>query len=492
MENTTSIYSKQNPKIRQILEQAGSPAKALCGAFDYAKAKHVVLLCNGFGDIIKKSFPVDNSPKGIEKLLEEVRSTCAHRGIKKEHVFFGGEDSPSYAQNFIQALSDKGYLVARVNAWEAKQQRDNHQASTDQLDVRAIAKTLLSKTSYCDQDQPKAILTLKEFCRTRSHFVDHSTEQKLHIHHQASRLFPQFLNQKQSGIAPFSRSGLALMAEGFCPEQIRRRRRDHLVGFLQRHGQEDPEQAADKLKALAAEVLAPCSQMLVCWQAALAQHVLQYQSLCQSVGALEKEMARSLAKTGGALLTTVGGVGVVLASGILAEFGDPAGWKAVRFLCSYSGIVPRTSQTGGPDKPAHTGTVQRRCNRRAKNWIVQAASSIGKCGPTELQSQYAQLQANGQHADFVMSKRLLRIFKDLVRRGTVYRPKALLSPETPTSEWIAYYRELWDRLLKKWHGLIEWEELFDPCYPLGQWRQMAQELYKLSLPLPKKRPGKAP
>ena len=91
-----------------------------------------------------------------------------------------------------------------------------------------------------------------------------------------------------------------------------------------------------------------------------------------------------------------------------------------------------------------------------------------------------------------MSKRLLRIFKDLVRRGTVYRPKALLSPETPTSELIAYYRELWDRLLKKWHGLIEWEELFDPCYPLGQWRQMAQELYKLSLPLPKKRPGKAP
>src|SRR2546423_2488594 len=239
MENNTSIYSKQNPKIRQILEQAGSPAKALCGALDYAKSQHVVLLCNGFGDILKKCFSINNSPKGVEKLLEEVRSACVHRGIKKEHVFFGGEDSPVYAQNFIQTLSDNGYLVARINAWEAKQQRDNHQASTDQLDVRAIAKTLLSKASYCDQDQPKAILALKEFCRTRSHFVNHSTEQKLHIHHQASRLFPQFLNQKQSGIAPFSRSALALMAEDFSPEQIRGRRRDQLVGFLQRHGQED-------------------------------------------------------------------------------------------------------------------------------------------------------------------------------------------------------------------------------------------------------------
>jgi len=491
MENTTSIYAKQNPKIRQIFEQAGSPAKLLCGAIDYAKAQHVVLFCNGFGDILKKSFAIANSPEGLKTLLEELGSTCAHRGIKDQHVFFGGEDKPSYAQNFIQALTDKGYLVVWVNAWEAKQQRDNHQASTDELDVRAIAKALLNKASYCEEDQSKTILALKELSRKRSHFVILSSEQKLQIHHQASRLFPQFLNQQKSGVVPFSRASLALMSEGLCPERIRRWRCKDLSKFLDRHGQEQSEQTAEKLKALADQVLAPCVQMIDCWQAALGQHVLQYQSLSQSVSALEKQLARSLAKTPGALLTSISGIGVVLASGILSELGSPSAWGPLRSVCSYVGIVPRTNQTGGPDKPAQSSTVQRRCNRRAKNWVIQAANLIGQCGPAELKTQHQKLLLNGQHADFVMGKRLLRICKDLMRRGTVYRPKPLLAQDTPASELSAYYLALWDRLLDKWKGLIEWEELFNPLHPLGQWRQLAQELYKISLPLPNKKAKKA-
>ena len=68
-QNAPSIFTKQHPKIRQILEQAGSPAKALCVALDYAKAKHMALFCNGFGDILKKAFPVDNSAAGLQALL---------------------------------------------------------------------------------------------------------------------------------------------------------------------------------------------------------------------------------------------------------------------------------------------------------------------------------------------------------------------------------------------------------------------------------------
>jgi hypothetical protein len=203
-------------------------------------------------------------------------------------------------------------------------------------------------------------------------------------------------------------------------------------------------------------------------------------------------MAGALAKSSGALLTSIGGIGVVLAAGLVAELGEGSSWKALRHLCSYSGIVPRVSQTGGPDQPAHTGTVQRRCNRRAKNWVVQAGSSIGRHGSAELKEQYHKLDRNGQNADFVMSKRLLRICKDLMRRATVYRPKALLGETTPASELAAYYEQLWPRLLAKWSHLVEhWDQLFSPNYPPGQWRQMVQQLYGLSLPLPQKRQGRA-
>ena len=485
MNESASIYAKQHPKIRQILEAAGSAGKVLCGALDYAKTQHVALLCNGFGDILKKPFAVENSPAGLQKLLEEVRSTCAHRGLQNHHVFFGGEDNPPYALNFLEALAQAGYLVVRVNAWEAKHQRDNHQASTDELDVPAIAKALLHQPTYSDQDQSAPFQALKELSRARAYFVAQLTEQKLHIHHYVNRLCPGFLSLKQSGLAPFGRASLALLAEDFSAEHLRHWRRDQLVRFLQRHGQDPAEAAADQLKTLAGQVLAPAPLLVPCWQSSLTQYVRQYQGLQQSVQALEKELAAGLIQTPGALLTSVSGVGVVLAAGVVAELGDPAGWRAVRSLCSYAGIVPRTSQSGGPDKPAQSGTVQRRCNRRAKNWLVQAGSSLGRCGPPELQRQHQQLQDHGQHADFIMSKRLLRIFKDLLRRGTVYRPKALLAPDTPAAELAAYYQDLWKRLVLKWQGRIAWEVLVEARYPLGQGRQMAQQLYKISLPVPK-------
>jgi hypothetical protein len=110
---------------------------------------------------------------------------------------------------------------------------------------------------------------------------------------------------------------------------------------------------------------------------------------------------------------------------------------------------------------------------------------MGEMGPEELQNQYAQLVANGQHAQFVMSKRFLRLAKDIVRRHTVYRPKELLHPETPEAQTIAHYTQLWPKLIIKWQGLCSLQFVFDSANPLGQWRDMVQEMYKISLPLPK-------
>jgi hypothetical protein len=210
------------------------------------------------------------------------------------------------------------------------------------------------------------------------------------------------------------------------------------------------------------------------------------------VNCLEREMAWTLAQSSGALLTSISGIGVVLAAGIVAELGEGTTWRALRRLCSYCGIVPRVEQTGGPDQPAQTGTVGRRCNLRAKNWVVQAGSYMGKCGPPELKAQHQALQRNGQNADFIMSKRLLRICKDLMRRASVYRPKPLLALETPAAQLAAYYSELWPRLLAKWQPLRDrWDQVFGPTCPLGQWRQMAEQLYGISLPLPRQRQRKA-
>jgi len=79
-------------------------------------------------------------------------------------------------------------------------------------------------------------------------------------------------------------------------------------------------------------------------------------------------MALWPAQTQGAFPTTLRGIGIVLAAGATAEIGDPTKQKPVANAVSYSGIIPRVKQTGGPEGQTRTGKVSKRCNRILKNW----------------------------------------------------------------------------------------------------------------------------
>jgi Transposase len=121
------------------------PRKVLCVALDYAKHKHMVLCCDGNGDIHKQLFAVENSSEGVAFLIGQISATARRRKIRKCNIFLGGEDEASYVANFTAALRSLQYLVMRVNAYEAKENRESLIASTDTLDLLGIAKTLLSR-----------------------------------------------------------------------------------------------------------------------------------------------------------------------------------------------------------------------------------------------------------------------------------------------------------------------------------------------------------
>lgn len=82
-------------------------------------------------------------------LLEQVQRICQHRHIRPEHVFFGGEDVNCYSENFVNSLRASGWLVANVNARDAKNHRDNLKANMDRLDLMGIAATLLNRRANC-------------------------------------------------------------------------------------------------------------------------------------------------------------------------------------------------------------------------------------------------------------------------------------------------------------------------------------------------------
>jgi len=125
-----NIFQNQSQEILALFEMARNRAKVMCVPMDYAKKDHVVMFCNSNGKVIRKPFSVKNSPEGKNYLIDQVKKSCRHHGIKPEHVFFGGEDCGSYADNFIFALRSENCLVAGVNACDVKKHHDNKQASS--------------------------------------------------------------------------------------------------------------------------------------------------------------------------------------------------------------------------------------------------------------------------------------------------------------------------------------------------------------------------
>ena len=367
---TPSIFKNRNPDLVKMFEEAGHPCKVMCVGLDYAKATHTVLIANGEGQELKEVLDVRNTPEGVSFLLGEVDRLCKKHGIEKTHVCFGGEDCGGFANNFIYALNAAGHRVVGVNAKDAKGQRENYQASTDKLDLLGILKMLLDKRGVTRAAAVEGHGVLQKLTRHRNGLTISQTSVSNRIHDLVDQLSPGFLDEKKSGIPPFSKASLLLMEERFSAHRLAKRERGALVKKLKAAGLQLAEGKACQLQTYAASALG-CDPLLAgALQSALSDEVRLYRTLSDCISQSDKEIALRLAGCPGALLTATRGTGIVLAAGVYSELSSSAPSKAIRRSVSYAGIVPRTEQTGGPDKPAIQIHVSRRCNHRLKMCIL--------------------------------------------------------------------------------------------------------------------------
>jgi len=488
----TSIYRNQSVSLRAIFDEAKSLRHILCVALDFAKAKHVAMICDGKGDVLKAAFPVHNSTEGVAFLCEQIEASARRRKIPKKHIFIGGEDEASYVENFTTALCDRGYLVVRVNAREAKENRENTLASTDNLDLIGIAKTMLSRRARVARDplesEPAIYRELRGLCRSRRKLIRDETAASNRIHAQVDRLFPGFLDSSKSGLTAFGPASLHLMSERFSAPEIARRSPASLTKTLRSQHVHYPEETATKLITLARSALSPDPARIGAQQRSLSTSVELYRCLENAALDLKVEAAGLLASTPYVFLTSLPGIGFVLAAGVAGELGDPGKLSSLGGMCAYSGIVPATYQSGGPDSPARTGSTSGRCNHILKDWVVQSSQKLRQYGPPEWKERFVRWEAGDQHALFAGARRYLRVLRTLVRQQIPYEtPDARLRNATREQR-AASAEATWDVLLKKWRTIPGWQELaFSEGKPLEFWRELSNSVHGTNLTLPKER-----
>ena len=476
-----SIFQRSNPAIEKIFADAGSPKKVMCIPIDYAKRQHTALVCNGEGMQLRGVFHIHNTAEGVDFLEDIIKGLCKKHSIRKHHVFFGGEDCTAFCYNFIHALLSRKYLGIGINAYEGAEARQNQLASTDKLDLLGIASVLINKKRgrSLSLEYGQARL-LRELTHQRDSLVKAHTASAYRIHHWVDQLLPGFLDAKQSGLEPFSDASLWLMSQNFSPRQILARKSDVLAEKFRLFMLRETDSKVLRLKQLARTTLPPPAGLIETLQDNLAREVRLYEHLQDTLHELTRQIARRLAATPGAMLTTVPGIGLILASGLYAEIGEPARQRNVASLAAYAGVVSRLKQTGGPDSPARSLGRSRRACIPLKRRVLDIALSIGQYGPEELKADYRRRDEAHQDVRFTMGRRMLRICAHLVQKQDFFLPPSLLA-DTATEARKAYYAKAWDPILIKWRNAGAIQQAFADGAPLEQWRLMLNALYNLNL-----------
>jgi len=209
-------------------------------------------------------------------------------------------------------------------------------------------------------------------------------------------------------------------------------RQPTLAAKLKQHGERNPDAVAFAIIA-AAKSATRCRGLCREHTLILKQHADTLMNIETALRLQTTAMGRALAQTDGAYLTTIPGIGVVLAGHIVAEIGMSGLYGSADRTASYAGIIPRDYQTGGPESPVKHGHLPKDCNRALKDCLLQAANHVGTTplpGPQaagchrqhDLMAYYQEKDARGEKSRLGTARKLLRIINAMASRKTAYQP----------------------------------------------------------------------
>lgn len=458
-----SVYPDRSQVVNEIFK-VNDLNRILIVPVDFAKSEHTAHICLGTGEyLLKHPLKIYNNEEGAAYFKERIQRMCDRHNILKENVIIGCEDPPSYMFNFINVLKSSNYVFVRVNAFEAKKFRCNSRASSDRLDLDGICQAIINRRGRDIQDFDSLYAAMKIASRSRGKLVRQSTIFKNQMHKCADILFPNYLNEKQSGLTPFANASLALMEENFSVIKIRGMRESSLIKFLCRNKVQKPDDSARKLKALASKVLTPPADAVRYYSESLAAKVKMFKALQENIYAEENQLARCLIQTPGFYLTSIPGCGVVTAAGIVGEAGQSAKWHDTDHLASYAGIVPRQKQTGGSNKPAIKLGLPKKANKRLKYHLFQFSFNTGRfkhpagvhyphLAEHRLYSHFHRVLERQGKSGISTAKLFLKIARQMILQQCIYLPRQWLdySGNVSSEENKVYFSIVIDSLREKW------------------------------------------
>jgi len=369
---------------------------------DVGKSTHEALILDQQGDQYGETLSIPNSRAGITSFSERLAGLEAP-------VKIALESSGQYWLCLYDQLTAHGYDVRVLNPLQinAYRQTGIRKTKTDTLDAFWIADLLRINRARPNQVPTALRMQLRELSRFRFNLVDRIGDLKRKVLAVLDRVFPEYERLFSS---VFLKSSQRLLQEAVSAHEFAAFDLSELTEILRTASRGHFKQA--KAQEIIAQAQTSIGVTCLADAARLEMRCLieQIQFLEDQIAQLDAQLEQLLAQAD-QYLTTIPGLGPVLAATILGEIGDVHRFPALEQLVAYAGIDPTVHESG------QFGATQMHMSKRGSPYLRRAlwlGANVARQHDPELQAYYRKKKREGKHHNTVIGalcrKLLARIY----------------------------------------------------------------------------------
>lgn len=377
-------------------------------------------------------FSVPNNRPGAELLVDKVVSALRQLLIPK--VVIGMESTSVYGDNLMYFLRETGKFSGfekKLHMLNPKQVKKFKEAysdlpKNDQVDAFIIADHLrfgrITKEVYMGDYRYEA---LKALTRARHQTVQSLTREKQRFLNQ---LFMKFSGFTQENIFSnsFGAAATAVLEEFSSVDELAYMDTNELAAFIQKHGRgkfDDIDSIVSDLQKAAKNSYRPPTVIADSVNQILAISMSTIRLLQGQIKEYDKAIEKQLSTIPNTL-TSVKGIGLVYAAGIIAEVGDINRFPSQASLAKYAGLAWTQHQSS--EFEAEDTRLIKSGNHHLRYYLCQAANSLRTCDPEFRRFYNLKYREVPKHkhrrALALTARKLVRLVYALLKTNRLYIP----------------------------------------------------------------------
>lgn len=376
-------------------------------------------------------FTVHNNRPGIMELQDRTCNLVQKHGFSA--ILFGLEHTGCYSTHaamYLRNHLDFGCPDVRVylfNPSLIKQFKKAHfldAPKNDRADAWYIASRLKSGHLPHPYTWSEPMMALQRLTRARYHIMEALVRESNFL---ATNLYLKCSDYTLVFDNKLSATSLAVMEEFESIEALAEASVEEIAEFLIDQGKNrfnDPMAVAAELRKAARSSYRLPKAMADSVNLAMASSIRVIRTLQEQLKSLKKAISDHL-DTIPQTLTSVPGIGPILASGMLGEIGDIHQFDSHRQLAKFAGLAWTENQSG--DFKASQTRLIHSGNRFLRYYLIEAADSVRKHDPV-FADYYAKKKAEPKQyahkrALALTARKLVRLVYHLLETNQLYQMK---------------------------------------------------------------------